>query len=220
MEQELPFKTIQTEDRQHAHTRVVIFLGISAFFAVGLGGVLLGKYLYAPKTALMPQIPVTPTQVPVATPTPDSTVNWKTYTNGKLLFEFKYPTNLTLRSFPDAFQYDGRVSVGVEEKPVNPPSGPGCFEFIFTVIYASSDLQGYSEQLETDGESYKIKIGDREGLRLDNDPKIGNYCPSSKVIIRSRTNPNTTALVIIMIRPHNKYSELFDQILSTFRFTD
>lgn len=84
--------------QKSSHTPVSIFLGITVLIVVGLGGVLLGKYLFAPKTPpVAPAVTPTPqAKEPIATPTlsPDLTSNWKTYANED--FSFQYPSDWTV----------------------------------------------------------------------------------------------------------------------------
>lgn len=63
-----------------------LFLGILAVFILVLGIVIGYKFS---------QKPAQPTPAPeaVATPTPDPTADWKTYTNDQYKFVFKYPNN-------------------------------------------------------------------------------------------------------------------------------
>lgn len=77
----------------NSRTTLLMFLGIVSFFAVGLGGVMLGKHLYGPKT--LPVVPiVTPTpraEAPTATSTPDFSASWKQVINPTFGFSMRYP---------------------------------------------------------------------------------------------------------------------------------
>ena len=53
-----------------------------------------GEVAVSPTPTPTPTKTVTPTPTKTATPTPDETANWKTYTNTKYGFEFKYPATL------------------------------------------------------------------------------------------------------------------------------
>lgn len=91
----VPLPGASEETQKSSHTSVFIFFGIIAFCAVGLGGVLLGKYLYAPKTP-SPELSVTPTpraEEPTVTPTPDFSASWKLVINQTFGFSIHYPDN-------------------------------------------------------------------------------------------------------------------------------
>lgn len=61
-----------------------------------------------------------PTPKPVVTPfpipTPDLTVDWRTYTNGEYNFEFKYPNNKYVVVEDDETKYSERVNTKVREE--------------------------------------------------------------------------------------------------------
>lgn len=60
-------------------------------------------FFFYQSSKLQNQLSQIQTTVPVAspTPTPDPTANWKTYTDTKNRFTFRYPTNLALSNSPD-----------------------------------------------------------------------------------------------------------------------
>ena len=89
---------------------VVVILGI-----IAIAGILLLK-----QSEILPPSTLTPT------PSADEILrDWKTYTNLKEGFSFKYPSDFELDSFPESLQYDNRVIVRKEDKPQELPSGPG-----------------------------------------------------------------------------------------------
>lgn len=64
----------------------VILLVVVLLFLFGMGGLFLGKNLYAPKV-------ITPKPTVIQTTTADVTANWKTYTNTYGNFAIKHPSN-------------------------------------------------------------------------------------------------------------------------------
>lgn len=91
--------TVNPEPQKQSNLSLII-LSLLVLILVGVGGFILARYPYAPKT----EVPV-PSQPPVATPAPtqspfgtssvsiptDETAGWKTYSNSKYAFSFKYP---------------------------------------------------------------------------------------------------------------------------------
>jgi hypothetical protein len=88
-----------------------VFVAVAFLAIVGVGGVLIGKYLYAPKP-VSNQIP-TPTVIP--TPTPDPTADWKLYTNSKYGFEIKYPSLLDKREISIFEKSENTIYLGNSE---------------------------------------------------------------------------------------------------------
>src|SRR3989344_4320216 len=73
---------------QKGFAHFFLILTLTLIAVVGIG-------YYAYKNG---QIKLTPSKEQVSpTPTSESTANWKTYTNTKYAFSFKYPPNLYLR---------------------------------------------------------------------------------------------------------------------------
>lgn len=72
-------------------TLLSVLLLISVFIA--------GFFAYQTQNLVSELTKLQPTSTPIveATPTPDPTVNWKTYTDNKLNISFKYPEDLTIR---------------------------------------------------------------------------------------------------------------------------
>jgi len=89
---------------------------------VGIIGFLLGKSFSQPKTSPPPISQVSPSPTPEnPTPTPDPTANWKTYTNEKYGYTFKYPSSFDLKTAKD-LEYGGSGWETVYFVPNNIPS--------------------------------------------------------------------------------------------------
>ena len=89
---------------------ILILLGFLLVGAIGVGAFWLGKSSGGPKIVAIPTSEATPTIIEatptlgvLATPTPDPTVGWKTYTNGFAKFTLKFPPdmNYSEKSFSD-----------------------------------------------------------------------------------------------------------------------
>lgn len=224
MEQELPPKTIQTEDQQHTHIGVVIFLGISAFFAVGLGGVLLGKYLYAPKTAPATLV-VTPTQTPIATPTSDLTVGFLEYVNNKAGYIFKYPSDwklkqnlngsITLRS--SDFEQNEKNPLEEEAKSganllINGPIPDALPEIKEGQILKGTDTT--TDKVASNIQ--KLTIDGKNAITWDYQAAGNPHFIGTQVVILKEGK----VYYLNMTFSDKSFKSRFDQILSTFRFLD
>ena len=180
---------------------LIIFLGL---------GVFLGKTYFSPQ-ALPQQITSVPTLAPTAIPTADPTVDWKTYTDSKGLFSFKYPSNL------------------VEEKKTIEATGASFRnnEYLFDLLI-NYDISSYTSMVDSikkqvTSKDFSANIINIEPFTayLDSVQSAGgDYSFSRTVII-----PMQNDLVVFILRPkdQNKSSEtekLADQILSTFKFLD
>lgn len=147
----------------------------------------------------------TPTTKPSSTP--DPTANWKTYTNDKYDFVFKYPSEYVVEERVPGFliikspdDSEAQAGISLDSRLLGP--------------YAS-----YSKAKETYDKGYLVanthKVGSwevfsataEEGMLKDVQIKIGLIGYKTGVL-EVETLSNT------------KYEDAFDQILATFKFTN
>lgn len=160
---------------------------------------------------------------PTASPTPDPTANWKTYTNQKYKYSLDYPEEWVVEEGTESNIANVRLSPEVDECPsgINP----------FTCVYA---------------EIIDIYVEDNpENLSIENflnkNKKLPNTISFQPIVINGIEGRRTTSIPgqfenddifikngsqIINIRLiHNLMEkriskELFDQILQTFKFSN
>ena len=169
---------------------------------------------------------VTPVPV-IATPVPDPTANWKTYTSSKSQISFKYPINLTELSETEA-----KVPGPVTGNPIfkttfgdkntilpnteAPFDGFSIYEVDTSKIngfsfnsYLDTELKEVQSSLRAASEAAIVKVANNISY-IDTEKNIRNYfilSPDSKKIeVFSRIDSTTAFLTT------------FDNILSTFEF--
>ncbi|OGE87738.1 MAG: hypothetical protein A3J07_03425 [Candidatus Doudnabacteria bacterium RIFCSPLOWO2_02_FULL_49_13] len=192
-----------------------LFLAAAAIVVVG------GIYLWQ-----NPRI----VKAPVTT---NETVNWKTYTNTKYGFEFKYPSNWELidRHLPksdasDSLWYENLVSVTGPKVQGQAPSGTVWYVYEnkaastvannwLNVYNAARGFKLISNQ--------KIVFAQEDAFELVYDTGLGVM----RIVVFEKNN-NAFALTYFLSFTDvlsdsndyvNKVSPLVDQILSTFKFT-
>lgn len=145
---------------------------------------------------------------PSPSPTLDPTTNWQTYTNTQASFSFKYPPLSQLST-----DFDDRVFITIG-KPV--PISGACDEFRFFVIFRGNDLQDKSNQ-----STYPITVAGKPAQRKDIASNLEGYsCIHSTIFVPTSENPQQNDFMVGVSRQSDKHDELFDQILSTFKFLD
>src|SRR3989344_1893406 len=147
------------------------------------------------------QISVSPT--PQISKPADETSNWKTYENTKYGYSIKYPSEWLAKEFgPIDSKTLSFIGLGIAV------SDPIKASMIIQVT-----LRSYEEQLQIGPEkTTPITVGGLVGVRKtegSSNPDAGN---NINVVLPAK---NTIVLAI-----NEKYSKTFDQILSTFKFTD
>ncbi|HSX19156.1 MAG TPA: hypothetical protein VLE91_03395 [Candidatus Saccharimonadales bacterium] len=148
----------------------------------------------------------TPSGIPVDANISDQTANWKTYTNKKFNYTFKYPPTLT-------------VSTGVESLPGNENlrrlEGTAVINLINDnkILFQISSLPEYKSL-----DQIKIDLNDKSGIKNITSTTLG-----STLAIKYTDN---SATYITLLKNNLRYDfyagdkELLDQILSTFKFTN
>lgn len=184
--------------------KIPLILGlIILVILVGLGGIWLGRYVMNPQvipepTSIpLPTIEISPTLIP--TVPPDLTVSWKTYTNNFANFSLKYPDTLTYteKSFSDKEKQvvfkgvEGSLTINMATSDYSPGWGGGCDE---------KD----KKKITFIGNQVEVCLNDNGMHELYTSHPSGNW------------NLNISAT--FLGSSPAKSQELFNQILSTFKF--
>jgi hypothetical protein len=164
-----------------------------------------------------------PTKAVIATPTTDPTTGWKTYTNNKCRYTFKYPQNWVLQ--PENEKGVIGVTMLYPNQKAVETSLPlkiqiGCAE------YQGNQITAIEEELEEEKRSSftnvvpgvisreKIKINNYDVYRQVVKPDVGKQVLMYFVF-------DTNNYLLMGITPsENNFSREIDQILATFRFLE
>lgn len=202
-QQEVSPETMQGEDKKLAHKGIFILLCVIVISAVGLGGVLLGKYLYASKTS--PVVPsVTPTpraEALTSTPTSDPTENWKTHTNTEYGFSLKFPLDWRVEQKYLDSSFKSQVFPEKTKYYVELTSATGSVSIL---ILPEGELDaGLENTVEGTTEIAGITVT--------------TYAYQNGLVMFTNFKRKNLPYFRIQVKPKNNE---VDHILSTFRFTD
>lgn len=158
--------------------------------------------------------------------TPDPTLNWKTYTNTKYNFSFRYPSNFGNEgtiSGPYSIKSSDSVGIMSFSDPDTIREGTDAPFDGFSIYYVE-DLNAQSfeeflsnEKTSMDNAAYASMTGakrillDNKGVAFVNDTRGYYYYP---------LNSDQNVLVLAYIQKDNNFRSIFNQILSTFKFTN
>lgn len=189
---------------------------IVVFVLLG-GGLFYAGYQYSQKQTL-PIAQPTSTPVAVITPTPDPTANWKIYSYP--LFSLRLPSewkNIKENGPTQFLNY----------------SGDSGREFDSQLDKGKLKIEIYTENTNLDLKNYvtKQKAVSREArgadwswseftTAVDNQPAIKVKTPTPGFIIYTQHPSQTIILTIAFALDFDNYSNLADQILSTFKFLE
>jgi len=198
----------------HSHKRLIIqlilvgIILISAFFIVWFV-----RCLIAPCSidhgALSPvELKITPFQSP--SPTPDETVEWKTYRNEEYGFSIQYPPHWI---FKDSSELS---LLWLGSSIPNEPGQPGndAIPAIQITMLRSDPTSNWDEQYFTDYQKIPYQLGVFEATKITGIHKMSH--DRETVIIASYK----TDYYLVQLNPSNKDQQYVDQILSTFRFLE
>lgn len=212
----------------------LILIGLLLILAAGVGGVYLGKYLYGsnPPAGGPAETKATPTGTPPATPTIDPTAGWKTYIDKQSEFLIKYPDSY--------FKYQGNQSLVPAALFVSTsaPQGGNSPKFLGTddlwleaQVLPGANLKSLDEYLNLPGQqiypsnAIKMKtiIAGESAYKIDYAFPVaaGNVTSYTKTgIILKNEKIYNVSLSSWNKRILDQNDTLFDQILTTFRFTE
>jgi hypothetical protein len=215
-------KLLTDENPQKKNFPILTIVMIPVLLAIGAFGVLAYQKFSAPK----PVVTVSPT--PTATTVP--TVDWKTYTNSKYGFSFKYPSTFIVqyKYFNDdtPFVFLDSKSFNVPEVWVDGQVTPVQFsisskslseyvdyykKIIDPANYTQSDLTSPLKGYRFDG-TFKL-----QGLDSEEYPLKGTKITG--VVIQVPNSQKVLEISYDYVR-EGVTDSIFDQILSTFKFTN
>lgn len=202
-----------------------IIIGI--LIVIGLFG---NIYLLLQKPKTTEQVRILPTSIPkqaIVTPTIDPTAGWNTYTSSLLGISFKYPVGW--------FSHKEQIIGGIPERPNKvyevvfsyPVDNPSPQDFMdgqkagIDLVYTPKPDQSFDAQIdqlmtqEWGGEPYKSETFiDGVGAVIIN---IGDP-PRSKYVYFDNNGRYFIGFIVGKNEPYEPYDNIFNQILSTFRF--
>ena len=170
------------------------------------------------------------TAKPSPTPTPDPTANWKTYISQKFGFSIKYPSSWVVKNnlSQDPYIY---IDSDIKASWGNPPSdnNSGIVFYVF-IAQALNPTNKQFKDLVTQDLSNDLK-----NIFTYTQDKIGQYIvyetdklPSAYGALNAYITLDDSKYITVGLAPYdkvkppnnqNKVLPLFNQILSTFKFT-
>ncbi len=209
--QPLPVQPSPNPSKQNYLIMAVVVLVI---LLLGMGGLvvyLLQKNQTVPATVSEVIPTTTPSMVP--SPVADETANWKTYTsNSSVGITFKYPPSLTLQEKGQRKDY---IVLLTDPKDLSTTSSIMDIDLSLDVV--NSD---YPQAVNF----WKEQLIDESVQELENGVKIvgnGQHESSGEIFtIVLLKHKSGGAIRLVTTKTDNTSKMLFDQILSTFKFTD
>lgn len=162
----------------------------------------------------------TPTPVTSVEPTADPTANWKTYTNKEHGVSFKYPLDWKLTETSPGEVHDGQtyniwlklnkknstIGIGLNINGIG--GGPRNVPYDAINLWGKTYYKQYGN-IDFSNNTKRIDIS-------ENATGLGAFIMNSKTYMISLTYPAITEGE----KPNIDLSKEFDQILSTFKFTN
>lgn len=217
---------------------VLLIAGLTLFLGGLGGGFVVSQYLASPKPKIEPiaQIVDVPTPTPTSIPTPDETANWKTYTNTKYGFSFKYPMNFDstccgisgpVLGKPEMIIVLADPATGAQGTDM-PFNGLGIYidsvvdftsaDGFTSYIYGqkASLIKNYKDFMDKEpinGKSNTVMVAGVKGEALE-----GLAWWSNKIIYVPFPDNKKVIVIVRADASKDSFDTMFNQILSTFKF--
>lgn len=203
--------TPSPSDPVKKESNTLTIVSVAVFIILALGAV---AYLYYQNQQLKGMLASyqnpTPTSSATALATADPTANWKTYTNSLYKFSFTYPAELT-------YLYD-QLSGGnllLQNFDGSKPRKELNSDFQLVLVVSKDDGNTLSQLAKNAASknTTNVKIGEADAVR---GTSIQKYVDVPTVWFKDNGNLFT----IQLSNPNSTNNKWFDQILSTFKFTE
>lgn len=208
------------EKIQAQKKKILIELGVFIVVLI-LAGAVFGVYKYSQR-----QIPIEPTEGPtptlVATPTPDPTADWETYTNTKYGFSIRYPKNYTSQEYgpsgPSSIQVqlkstEAGIDINIFWLGESPAYNMSLTEWYNDLLTAEMPYTSYGAQSSPEyTERKEIEVGGVKGIQLK---QMEEYGGLADILL-----PIPNAVVEIAIDDVVIETPEIQLILSTFKFLE
>lgn len=205
---------------------LVIFLALALVFSTVAIGYLFVQNKQLQNQKVQPVLPIQnpsstnnfPTPVPA--PTVDPTANWKTFTNDKFGYSFKYPSDWEVIRAMNTWtqvQLSRKISE-TEARQKNLPNSGGFF-----VVDVSINYNKFTRPDTTPSSSWITEVTNLTVSGV----QANKYRTTFTQSIRPGVNPGDGETTVMMshngidfalLLRDNRYQDIFDQILSTFKF--
>lgn len=154
-------------------------------------------------------------QTPITSPTPtetgDPTTGWKTYTNSQIGFSFQYPSDWILK--------DGS-GVTLTSYSIYKPLSDGDVEPELTLHFFVAYHKGVTDLAKWLTDNQAGEIVDTVKINGNNFSKIKGESLEDSLEYATQINASGILRIVIEPYPNEVVSdEIFNQILSTFKFT-
>lgn len=201
-------------------------------FALLTAGIAIGVFSakFLNQSQNQSQLPSTPTASPspqssTPTPTPDPTVNWKIYINNKCRYEIKYPQSWTLLPEPENAIYGAAVIFPYEVgSGIRPPDDWLKVQIGCAVKASNRSPQNIVDELNKRDSGYGVSRVQSSGqINLNGSPgfKQLNIPPNGSSVLEYYVFPEGDRYYSLGFTPGDtKQTNIIDQILSTFKFTN
>lgn len=213
--QQVPPVPSQTPDKiannlSFAKTLAYGFAIASIGVTIAIGGYLLG----ANKTKPQPVVQTSVT--PFVSPTPDPTASWQTYTNVQYGFQMKYPNDWAVKD--NLLQKPASVNSNLEISNSSLQENPRFTLFINPAGFGLP-IPDKVYELSPIGNG-KLEILNKQEIAPT---KEGMSNVDGHMIINSKSfniGSNSYIFIFNFVQKGKDYEPIFNQILSTFKFTD
>jgi len=202
--------------RQKGFTPIIILFVVILLGVAGYIGYIKGYFKKIPSETTL-----TPSPVPISTP---DTLNWKTYTNNQYGFSFKYPNDWKFEDRTPR-QISGEVNVlAIASNVANSKNGSLFLFNVYKMDKENLEEWVISHSPSGDGIPYFYLLKDwykksitngLESIVTESHYPEGKYAQNISVIL----SKNKIAYTITMVNPFPEEKMIFDQIVSTFKFT-
>lgn len=224
---QLPTETPQVPIEPKKSKGLVFLLIFFFILVLVLGSYYLYQKFLSQKSTVNPPIPAEPTiEATVPTPTTDPTADWKTYTNTKYKFSFKYPSEVFFQGKTDS----DYIFLESDKNFVMPLGGwdsqPTDIEI--SIDQNSKNLT-FSEKVNsikklldnTSVSESEIALSSSIGKQISGQGASETPLQESRWIFIILKIPNINKFVDISLIESGKFNiNTFNQILSTFKFTE